>query len=304
MKAKTGVLKTSGRHSRNRLPDQRTGLFEIVNGTLLVLTGILMLIPFLHVLAGSLSSEFAIVSGKVTIFPVDFNLNSYRYILSDLSLWRSFMVTVYITVTGVLFAMICTILMAYPLSKPRLRARGGVLLAVLFVMIFGTPIIPFFLAVRGTGLLDNVHSLVIPSAINAFNLLVLKSFFENVPMELEESAKMDGANDFHILLRIFLSLSKPALATIALFYAVEKWNSYYHALLFISDHSLWPLQVKVRMLFTIEEQAGAFVEGIGYLNRDGIRYATIVFAMVPILFVYPFLQKHFTKGVMLGSIKE
>lgn len=170
-------------------------------------------------------------------------------------------------------------------------------------MIFGLPMIPFFLVVRSTGLLDNIHSLIIPSLINPFNLLVLKTFLENVPNELEESAKMDGANDLQILYKIFLPLSLPALAAIGLFYAVEKWNSYAHALMFINDRNFWPLQVKARMMFTLEEQTG-YLEGFGYLNREGIKSAVIIFAIVPILLVYPFLQKYFAKGVMLGSVKE
>lgn len=282
---------------------RKTSPFVIFNYLLLSILGMVMLFPLLHVLANSLSSEYAIVSGKVTIFPVEFNLDSYRYILTDQSLWRSLLVTIYITVVGTFLALLTTTLLAYPLSKPRIKARRWILLGVIFVMIFGVPTIPFFLTVRGTGLLDNVHSLIIPSLINPFNLLVLKTFFENVPNEMEESAIMDGAGDFQILFRIFIPLALPAMATIGLFYAVEKWNGYYHALMFISDNSLWPLQVKARMMFTNEEQSG-FIEGFGYLNREGIKSAVIIFAVIPILLVYPFLQKYFAKGVMIGGIKE
>ena len=282
---------------------EKTSPFEIINYLILSVLGIIMLFPLLHVLANSLSSEYAIVSGKVTVFPVEFNLDSYRYILTDKSLWRSFFVTIYITVVGTFLALLVTTLLAYPLSKPRVKARRWILLGVIFVMIFGVPTIPFFLTVRGTGLLDNIHSLIIPSLVNPFNLLVLKTFFENVPNEMEESAIMDGANELQVLFRIYIPLALPAMATIALFYAVEKWNGYYHALMFISDNSLWPLQVKARMMFTEEEQSG-FVEGFGYLNREGIKSAVIIFAVVPILLVYPFLQKYYAKGVMIGGIKE
>ena len=282
---------------------RKTTAFDIINTIILTLLGLAMLFPFLNVLARSLSSEYAILSGSVTIFPIEFNTDSYRFILQDRSLWRSLFVTIYIAIVGTASAMTVTILMAYPLSKRRLKARRAIMLAVLFIMIFGIPAIPFFLTVRSTGLLNNVHSLVIPSLVNAFNLMVLKTFLENVPYELEESATIDGANDFQNLWKIYLPLSLPALATIGLFYAVEKWNSYYHALMFINDHAWWPMQVKVRNMFTYEEHTG-YVEGFGYLNREGIKSAVIIFATVPILFVYPFLQKHFTKGVMLGSIKE
>ncbi len=281
---------------------KRISTFDFLNYSFLSILGTLMIFPLLHVFAGSLSSEYAIASGKVSIFPVEFNLDSYKYILSDFSLWRSLFVTIYITVVGTFFALLTTTLLAYPLSKPRVKARRWILLAIVFVMIFGVPTIPFFLTVRNTGLLDSLNSLIIPSLVNPFNLLVLKTFFENVPAEMEESAKIDGANDLQVLYHIFVPLALPALATIALFYAVEKWNGYYHALMFISDNGLYPLQVKANMMFSDEEQSG-FIEGIGYLNREGIKYAVIIFAVVPILMVYPFLQKFFAKGVMIGGVK-
>ena len=279
-------------------------LFDICNYSFLLIFSIACALPFLYVLAVSFTSPAEVARGGIILFPKEWSLASYRYIFSTDTLIRSLMVSIYITVVGTFINLLFTSLMAYPLSKTHIRGRQFILLAVLFTMLFGGGLIPTYFVVKALGLTNTLWALMIPSAISAFNLIVLKNFFQQIPDGLEDSAKIDGCSDLGVLFRIVLPLSMPAMATFALFYAVSHWNQFFSAVMYINDNSKWPIQVLLREIVILAQSR------IGDASIDDteiqpltIRMAVIVFATVPILFVYPFLQKHFTKGVLLGSVK-
>jgi putative aldouronate transport system permease protein len=279
-------------------------LFDIFNYSFLLIFSIACALPFLYVLAVSFTSPAEVARGGIILFPKEWSLASYRYIFSTNTLIRSLMVSIYITVVGTFINLLFTSLMAYPLSKTHIRGRQFILLAVLFTMLFGGGLIPTYFVVKALGLTNTLWALMIPSAISAFNLIVLKNFFQQIPDGLEDSAKIDGCSDLGVLFRIVLPLSMPAMATFALFYAVSHWNQFFSAVMYINDNSKWPIQVLLREIVILAQSR------IGDASIDDteiqpltIRMAVIVFATVPILFVYPFLQKHFTKGVLLGSVK-
>lgn len=280
-------------------------MFDTVNHAVLLVFALLTVLPFIYVIAVSFSSPEEVARRGFILFPTEFSLGAYRYIFSTVTLMRSLGISIYITVLGTLINLVCTALMAYPLSKPHLKFRKGLLLMVLFTMLFSGGMIPTYFIVKGVGLTNTLWALMIPNAISAFNLIVLKNFFQQIPEGVEESAKMDGANDLTVLLRIVIPLSLPAMATLSLFYAVGHWNTFFNAILYINDPNQWPLQVMLREIVILAQ------DDFGYSNEIDaadyhpitIRMAVIVFATVPILLVYPFLQKHFAKGALLGSIK-
>lgn len=279
-------------------------LIDSINYLLLFVTGILTILPFLYVVAVSFTDPVEVAKGGIILFPQKFSLAAYQYIFSTNTLLRSLGVSIYITLVGTLINLIFTSLMAYPLAKKHLRGRQLILIAVLFTMLFSGGMIPTYFVVKAVGLTNTLWSLMIPSAISAFNLIVLKNFFQNIPDGLEDSAKIDGCNDIGVLLRIVIPLSMPAMATFALFYAVGHWNTFFSAIIYINDNKLWPVQVLLREVVILAQSR------IGDTDMDEvmiqpltIRMAVIVFATLPIMLVYPFLQKHFTKGVLLGSVK-
>ncbi len=273
--------------------------FDVINHTVLALVAIATVLPFLYVIVSSFSATEALL-------PTVFTLDGYRYIFSTNTFVRSLGVSIYVTVVGTLVNIVFTSLMAYPLAKQTLIGRSPLLLLVLFTMLFGGGMIPTYFVVKGVGLIDSLWSLIIPGTISAFNLIVLKNFFQQIPDGLEESAKIDGANDLKILARIVLPLSLPAIATFSLFYAVGHWNAYFNAVLYLNDASKWPVQVLMRQIVIMAQ--GNFGDSSDFdqetvIQPQAIRMAVIVISTIPILLVYPFLQKHFTKGVLLGSVK-
>jgi putative aldouronate transport system permease protein len=279
-------------------------IIDFVNYAILMLVALVTVLPFVYVLAVSFTDPIEVAKGGIILFPTKFSLAAYQYIFSTNTLIRSLGVSVYITVVGTIINLVFTSLMAYPLAKTHLRGRQFILMAVLFTMLFSGGLIPTYFVVKALGLTNSLWSLMIPSAISAFNLIVLKNFFQNIPDGLEDSAKIDGCNDMGVLFRIVLPLSMPALATFALFYAVGHWNTFFSAIMYINDNKLWPVQVLLREIVILAQSR------IGDTDMDErliqpltIRMAVIVFATLPILMVYPFLQKHFAKGVMLGSVK-
>ncbi|QTN00564.1 ABC transporter permease subunit [Sediminibacillus dalangtanensis] len=282
--------------------------FLRTNMVVLILVSLIMILPFIHVLAQSFSSSGAIDQGKVSFLPVEFTLDNYSFVFQDGSIWRSFGVTIFITVFGTLFNLIATASLAYPLSRKELLGRKFLLFMVLFTMIFSAPLIPTFLVVQNLGLLNTVWALIFPTAISAFNLFVMRSFFMQIPQELIESSRMDGLGELRILFQIVLPLSKPAMATLGIFYAVFHWNTYFNALMFIEDRSLYPLQIKLREMIVDEnftsDPTSDFYTTMLSSSPEGIKMATIIVATVPILLIYPFLQRHFIKGFMLGSLKD
>jgi putative aldouronate transport system permease protein len=286
--------------------DQTWGnrLFDIINHSVLFIVAIVCVLPFVYVLAVSFASPAEVAKGGLILWPKEWSLVSYQYIFSSDTLPRSLLVSIYITVVGTLINLAFTSLMAYPLSKPHLRGRNPILLGVLITMLFSGGMIPTYFVVNGLNLTNTLWSLMIPNAISAFNLIVLKNFFQQIPDGLEDSAKIDGCNDLGVLIRIVLPLSLPAMATFGLFYAVAHWNTFFNAILYINDNEKWPIQVLLREIVILAQSR---VGDASFDEMDvqplTIRMAVIVFATVPILLVYPFLQKHFAKGVMLGSVK-
>ncbi|TLS49219.1 carbohydrate ABC transporter permease [Paenibacillus antri] len=281
-------------------------LFDIVNYTLLSLIGLVTILPFIHVIAGSFTTVTELATKQFVIIPTVWSLDAYKYIFSTNTLFRALGVSVVVTLFGTLFSMLLTALMAYGLSRKDLDGRGGIMFMVVFTMLFSGGLIPTFLVVKELGMIDSLTALVVPTAINAFNLIIMRNFFQNLPEGLEESAKIDGCNDWGILFRIVIPLSMPAIATISLFYAVTYWNTYITAILYLNDAAKWPVQVILRQIVILASGLTADTSGMEDFVRppeQTVKMAVIVVATLPILLVYPFLQKHFAKGALLGSIK-
>jgi len=282
-------------------------LFDAFNYTFLGLYGLVTLLPFVYVVAGSFTSPQEFITKKFVLFPTQLSLEGYKYIFSTEVLLNSLGVTIFITVAGTAINLLFTCLMAYPLARKDLDGRRIILLGVVFSMLFSGGMIPTFLVVKSLGLINSYWSLLLPGAISAFNLIVLKNFFQQLPEGLEEAAKIDGCNDLRILWQIVLPLSLPAIATFALFYAVNHWNSFFQAILYINDNYKWPIQVWLRQIVILSSGGlgDSAVFDSNYVIPPGqiIKMAVIVISTLPILLVYPFLQKHFAKGALIGSVK-
>jgi putative aldouronate transport system permease protein len=266
----------------------------------------MIFLPLVNVLATSLSSSSAILASKVYLLPVETTFESYKAILKDDSMIRSLIFTALMTIGYTVLGMILTICAAYPLTKKRLKGRNIILLMIIFTMYFSGGLIPDYILAKNLNILDTVWSLVLPGAISAYNLIVLKSFFSSLPESLEESAILDGCNDIGVLFRIVLPLSKPVLATLSLFYAVGKWNSFMDALFYITDSKLYPLQLKLYQIIVNSQGIDASI-GEGNMSQnvlpESLEAACVIFATVPIILVYPWLQRYFVTGIMVGSVK-
>ena len=282
-------------------------IFNVLNYIVLGIFALATVLPFLYVISCSFATQEEIVQKGFLLFPTKYSLSAYEYIFSTDSLTRSLMTTIYITLVGTFINIALTVLMAYPLAHAQIVGRKTILFLVTFTMLFNPGMIPGFMLVKSLGLLNSLWSLLLPGAISAFNLIILKNFFQQLPMELEESAKIDGCNDFVILLRIILPLSMPAIATFSLFYAVGQWNTFMAALLYINDSALWPIQVLLRQIVLMSSGGAGDSTTLNVellqIEPQTVKMAVVVVATVPILLVYPFLQKHFVQGVMVGSIK-
>lgn len=277
-------------------------LFNLVVYVFLGIAAIAAIFPLLYVLAVSVTPFGEVLkNGGYVLIPKAFTLTAYSILLTESGIPRAFQVTVFITVVGTAINLILTGLMAYPLSRKGLPARKFFLMMVVFTLLFNGGLIPTYLVVKGVGLLDSVWAMILPNAVWAFNLLIMKSFFQNLPEELFESARMDGAKEFRILWQIVIPLSLPVIMTIGLFYLVGHWNEYFQALFYVTDPNLFPLQVIVKGILTISSQPEQSVEEV--LPTQTLQMAAVVIASLPVIVVYPFIQKHFAKGVLLGSIK-
>lgn len=271
----------------------------------LILFSIIAIIPLLSVIATSFSSKSAVDMNLVTLWPKQFTFDSWMYILDRPDLWRSFFLTLGSTLIGTALALLMTALFAYPLSKPEFRWGSVIMVLVVIAMIFKAPIVPYFLTVRGIGLYDNPLVLVLPHILNPFNLIIMRTFFKQFSKELEEAAFLEGCGYFRMLFQFVLPLSKAVLATLALFYGVVLWNQFQHPLFFLQDTNWFPLQIKIRQFITDDSviMAGAVSTADLNYNERTLRAATVIFAIIPIIMVYPFLQKYFVKGAMIGSVK-
>lgn len=281
--------------------------FLIFNYCFLTLVTLSMFLPLLNVIAQSFSSPFAIDRGDVLFWPVEFTTMYYQYVFSDVSIWRSFGISVYITVLGTFINLAMTAMLAYPLSRQEYVGRKYVLLMVLFTMIFTAPLIPEFILMRELNLVNTLWALMIPTAISAFNLIVMRSFFTQIPTEIIDSGRIDGCGEIRMIWSIVLPLSKPVMATVGIFYSVSNWNTYKNALYYINDRTLYPLQIKLReMLITddmVDTGSDVFTE-LATASPQGVQMTVIIVATLPIVMIYPFLQRYFIKGMMLGSIKS
>ena len=239
------------------------------------------------------------------IIPRQITFDAYRFILSQELIPRAYLNTITITVVGTVTNMILTILMAYPLSRSRLPGRRALLVIVLIPMLFGGGLVPLFILIKNLKLINTYWAVILPTAISSYNLLIMRNFFQGLPEELFESARLDGATDFDILSRIVLPLSRPVLATLSLFYGVGHWNGFFHALMFLIDRKLQPLQVILRdiLLDAMRNEMEEVLEYVQLLPGETLKMASVLMSVIPLLIVYPFLQKYFTKGVLLGSIK-
>ncbi|WP_025853285.1 carbohydrate ABC transporter permease [Paenibacillus ehimensis] len=283
-------------------------VFNGANLIFLTLLGLAMFLPFLGVLAQSFSSSEAVIAGKVLFWPVDFTWINYQYVFSDASIWRSFGITVYITVVGTLINLIATASLAYPVSRQEYVGRKAVVVMVLITMVFSAPLIPNFILMKSLGLTNTLWALLLPGAISAFNFFIMRSFFMQIPSEIIDSGRIDGCTELRMIWSIVMPLSKPVMASLGIFYAVGHWNTYMNALYYVNNPALRPLQVKLRQLIdsneiNIDPSASQF-SSLAHMDPEGIKMATIIIATLPIVLIYPFLQKHFVKGMMVGSVKS
>lgn len=281
--------------------------FTWINGTLLVLFCALMLYPFITVLAQSFSGAGAIKAGLVNVWPVDFNLDTYRAVAQNDIFWRNYRNTVVYTVVGTTIAMVLTTVFAFVLSKKHLRGRTLLIGIAVFTMFFNGGMIPNYVLISTLGMKNTMWALVLPGAISVFNLLVMKSFFENLPVELEEAAQIDGLGWFGIFGRIVLPLSKAVIATMVLFYSVAIWNDWFPAFLYLDKQELFPVTLFLRNLVagassSASEGAAAAGSTTAAISAN-IQAVTMILTIIPILCVYPFVQRYFVSGVMLGSVK-
>ncbi|MYS76976.1 ABC transporter permease subunit [Streptomyces sp. SID5926] len=286
-------------------PTRGYRVFQGVNG--LILTGVVVvtLYPFLNIVARSFSGERQIRAGEVTLWPKGFNLTTYEIVFQDGTFWRNYGNTVFYTVVSTAVAMVLTTCYAYVLSKKHLKGRGVLVGIAVFTMFFSGGLIPTYVLITSLDLKNTVWALALPNAISVFNLLVMKAFFESLPDELEEAAQIDGLNTYGILLRIVLPLSKAVVATMVLFYSVSFWNSWFGAFLYMDRIELMPVTVYLRNLIagaTGGTAAGAGTEQLTQVAAN-IQAVTIVLTALPILCVYPFVQRYFVSGVMLGAVK-
>jgi putative aldouronate transport system permease protein len=280
-------------------------LFNYTNAALLAIIALVTVLPFIHVIGSSFATGAEIASKRFLLFPTKFTTDAYSYIFSTNTVTRALIVSIVVTLVGTLWSMLISIMTAYGLSRRDVIGRKTIMFFFVFTMLFSGGMIPTFLVVKYTGLLDSFLSLIIPVSINVFNMIILKTFFQGLPDGLEESAKIDGSNDFGILFKIVIPCSMPAIATISLFYAVTYWNTYMSAILYLSDATKWPVQVLLRQIVVLA--SGLNYDTAVYSDvpppAQSVKMAVIVVATLPVLLVYPFLQKHFTKGALLGSIK-
>lgn len=282
-----------------------TKIFNVINYSILILLAIVVILPFMHLISKSFSSNSAVISGKVGFFPVDFTLAAYEFVILNKQFFTAFGVSVFVTVVGTIGSIIITVATAYPLSKPNLMGRKFILKMFVITMLFGGTMISSFLLIKGLKLYNTVWALILPGLLAPYNMLLVKNFLEGIPEALEESASIDGASNLQILIKIVAPLILPALATIGLFYAVGYWNSYFNGIMYITDQSLKPLQT---YLYEVLRIAGLPAENLPIelvekISTGAVQSATVMASTVPILIVYPFLQKYFVKGLVVGSVK-
>ena len=287
-------------------PVERVGMAVVY--LICIMAGILTIVPFLYIVAGSFATEKEMGERAFFIIPHTFSLNAYKYIIADGSIFRGLANSFFIMIAGTVVNMAFTTTLAYPLSKSNLKGRNVVLNVIIVTMLFSGGMIPNYLVVKGLGLLDSYWALMLPGAVNAFNLIIVKNFFQELPHELEEAARIDGCSDVGIFAKIILPLSKPALASVGLFYAVSHWNDFFNSLIYLNSTEKFPVQIILRQIVLLAQGASADGSAVdfgvgGTPPEQVVKMAATVVATIPILCVYPFVQKYFEQGVMVGAVK-
>ena len=287
---------------------KKINISQMIMNVIVLFFVIICLYPFLNVVAYSFSDSAAVLSGQVTIFPVNFQIDAYKQILKQSQIWTAMNISIFVTIGGTLLGLLLTTCAAYALSKEDLKGRSVITGFILFTMYFGGGIIPTFMVVKGVGLYDSIASLVIPSAMNVFNFIIMRTFFKNIPAELKEAAFIDGANDMKILVKIVLPLSLPIVATVGLYYAVSYWNDYFSALLYIQTPEKFSLQLRLRQILFADQMnnLGNVASEDGAATKimpETLKMACITLTTIPIILIYPWLQKYFVKGTMVGAVK-
>jgi len=283
-------------------------VLDVVVHTTMIIVLIITLYPVLFVLSASFSSKLAVEAGQVTVYPIGFNIDNYMLVFNDARVMRAFSNSVLYTAAGTTSNLLVTGMMAYALSRRQLAFRKAYNWLIVIPLYFSGGLIPTFILVFNLGLYSNMWALILPNLVGITNLIIMRTFFQNLPIELEESASLDGANDLMIFFRIILPLSKPVVFTITLYYLVQYWNSWFSAFIYLPERDMAPLQLVIRELIIMNMsilealEAGTASE-LANININGIRYATLFVSMVPMLMVYPFIQKYFVQGVMIGSLK-
>jgi ABC transporter, permease protein len=279
-------------------------VFKVLNTILMLFILFITLYPFLYLVAQSFSSDAAVSAGRVKLIPVDFNIDTYKYILKDGKFFRYYANTILYSILGTAISVVATALLAYPLSKPRLKLNKYITPFVVFTMYFAGGTIPNYIVItQFLGLKDSVWAIVLPGAISTFNLLVMKSFFASLPEELEEAAAIDGMDTYQIFLKIIIPLSKPIIATMCLFYLVGMWNEWFGPMLYLDSKDKWPIALYVRQLVegANNTEIGSSAEASSV--QATIKSATMVLTSIPIILVYPFVQKYFVQGMTIGAVK-
>ena len=288
---------------------RKISLFDVILYLVFGLIALITIYPFYNVLIVSLANTLASATYSPYLYPHVFDLTGYKTIMSDTYFYRSLGTTLFVTIVGTTLNMVFSVTAAYVLSRKRLIGRKFFLSAILFTMLFSGGLIPTYLVVSGLGLDNSIWSMIFPSMISTYYLIIMKNYFVSLPASLEEAARIDGANEFVVMTRIFIPISKPFMATFLLFYAVERWNEWWNAYLYISDKNIKPLQIYLRDVLVnfnsqLATQAQSMMSSHNKVFVQSIQMAPIIITLLPILCVYPFVQKYFVKGVLVGSVKE
>ena len=278
-------------------------VFDLLNAVMLLVLSVVTIYPFLRVLAVSLSSPYALTGMPLTIIPKNFTLASYFSLFKNGSVTVGFINSIVVTLVGTFLETMFTVMLAYPLSKKRLPHRNFFTFLFVATMFFNAGLIPTYLNIKSFGLLNTYPVLILPKLINTFNMLICRNFFMSISPEIEESASIDGANDVSILFKLIIPISKPIIVTLLLWYGVASWNSYFDCLLYVTDSKKFLLSVVLRNIITLGSNDRAAGDKNSIYNVELIRSSVIILSTIPILLVYPFIQKYFVKGIMIGSLK-
>ncbi len=293
-----------------KIGDKNDLIFDTINYTLLTIILLIIVLPLVHVVSASISNPKEVMAGNVYLYPKDFSLEAYKGVFKHKDIMTGYRNTIFYTLLGTAINVVMTICGAYPLSKKDFLGKNIFTAIFAFTMFFSGGLIPTYLIIQDLGLVNTIWALLLPGAVSMYNMVIMRTFFQtNIPIELHESALLDGCSNIKILLKIVLPLSKAILAVITLFYVVGHWNSYFSALIYITDRNKYPLQLFLRevlvinrmneMITTMDESAMIAKVTLG----EGIKYAVIIVANLPVLMFYPFLQKYFVQGIMIGAIK-